>query len=98
MVRVRISDIRYVEGMSEYLKVWLKDQRKPVVTLLSMKKMEERLPDSFMRIHRSYIINLDTVREAGHNRVFLDDGTELPVGALHREDFQRYLDAKSLAK
>ena len=98
MVRVRISDIRYVEGMSEYLKVWLKDQRKPVVTLLSMKKMEERLPDSFMRIHRSYIINLDTVREAGHNRVFLDDGTELPVGALHREDFQCYLDAKSLAK
>lgn len=98
IVKVRIADIRYVEGMSEYLKVWVRGERKPVVTLLSMKKMEERLPDSFMRIHRSYIVNLDMIREVSKNRIVLDADTELPVGEVYREAFQRYLDAKSLAK
>ena len=84
--------------MSEYLKVWVRGERKPVVTLLSMKKMEERLPDSFMRIHRSYIVNLDMIREVSKNRIVLDADTELPVGEVYREAFQRYLDAKSLAK
>ena len=58
IVKVSIPDIRYIEGMSEYLKVWIEGEPKPIITLLSMKKMEERLPDYFMRIHRSYIINL----------------------------------------
>ena len=56
VVRLSISDIRYVEGMSEYLKIHVEGQPKPLIVLLSMKKMEERLPQSFMRIHRSYII------------------------------------------
>lgn len=63
-VRISVKDIRYVEGMSEYLKIYLEGQPKPLIVLLSMKKMEERLPqDSFMRIHRSYIINLSKIRE-----------------------------------
>ncbi len=98
IVKVSIADIRYVEGMSEYLKVWVRGERKPVVTLLSMKKMEERLPDNFMRIHRSYIVNLNMIREVSKNRIVLDADTELPVGEVYREAFQRYLDAKSLAK
>ena len=49
VVRVNIADIRYVEGMSEYLKVHLENER-PIIMLLSMKKMEERLPSSFVRI------------------------------------------------
>jgi len=98
MVRVRISDIRYVEGMSEYLKVWLKDQRKPVVTLLSMQKMEERLPDSFMRIHRSYIINLRCIQEVNKNRVIMDKDTYLPIGDMYKDAFQHYLDTKFLGK
>ena len=62
IVKVSISDIRYVEAMSEYLKVWLSSEPKPIITLLSMKKMEERLPSTFMRIHRSYIVNLTKIQ------------------------------------
>ena len=51
IVKVSIPDIRYIEAMSEYLKVWIEGEPKPIITLLSMKKMEERLPDYFMR-HR----------------------------------------------
>ena len=98
IVKVNISDIRYVEGMSEYLKVWIESEQKPIITLLSMKKMEERLPDSFMRIHRSYIVNLNKIREVTKNRITLDGQTSLPVGDMYKDTFQSYLDTKYLGK
>ena len=98
IVKVAISDIRYVEAMSEYLKVWLESEKKPIVTLLSMKKMEERLPGYFMRIHRSYIVNLTKIQEVNKNRVIMDADTYLPIGDMYREAFQAYLDTKFLGK
>ena len=98
IVKVNIPDIRYVEAMSEYLKVWIEGEAKPIITLLSMKKMEERLPDNFMRIHRSYIINLDKIQEVNKNRVIMDADTYLPIGDLYKEAFQTYLDKKFLGK
>ena len=98
IVKVNIPDIRYVEAMSEYLKVWIEGEAKPIITLLSMKKMEERLPGNFMRIHRSYIINLDKIQEVNKNRVIMDADTYLPIGDLYKEAFQAYLDKKFLGK
>ena len=98
IVKVAYRDIRYIEGMSEYLKVWLEGQPKPIITLLSMKKMEEHLPDNFMRIHRSYIINLDKIQEVNKNRVIMDADTYLPIGDLYKEAFQTYLDKRFLGK
>ena len=98
IVKVSISDIRYVEAMSEYLKVHLESDPKPIITLLSMKKMEERLPDCFMRIHRSYIINLTKIQEVNKNRVIMDSETYLPIGDLYKETFQNYLNTKFLGK
>jgi DNA-binding LytR/AlgR family response regulator len=98
IVKVNIPDIRYVEAMSEYLKVWIEGEAKPIITLLSMKKMEERLPDNFMRVHRSYIINLDKIQEVNKNRVIMDADTYLPIGDLYKEAFQTYLDKKFLGK
>ena len=98
VVRVNISEIRYVEGMSEYVKFFLEGQ-KPLVVLLSMKKLEERLPSSaFMRIHRSYIVNLTKIREVNKNRVIMDAETYLPIGENYREAFSSYLDSKFLGK
>ena len=98
IVSVRISAIRYVEAMSEYLKVWLDGEPKPIITLLSMKKMEERLPANFMRIHRSYIINLRCIQEVNKNRVIMDKDTYLPIGDMYKDAFQHYLDTKFLGK
>ena len=98
IVKVNIPDIRYVEGMSEYLKVWIEGEAKPIITLLSMKKIEERLPASFMRIHRSYIINLDKIQEVNKNRVIMDSDTYLPIGDLYKDAFQAYLDTKFLGR
>lgn len=98
IVKVNIPDIRYVEAMSEYLKVWIEGEAKPIITLLSMKKMEEHLPNNFMRIQRSYIINLDKIQEVNKNRVIMDSDTYLPIGDLYKEAFQAYLDTKFLGK
>ena len=77
IIKVSISDICYIEAMSEYLKVYLGSESKPIITLLSMKKMEERLPDYFMRIHRSYIVNLTKIQEVNKNRIIMDRDTYL---------------------
>ena len=98
IVNVNISDIRYVEAMSEYLKVWLDSQPKPIITLLSMKKIEERLPNYFMRIHRSYIINLTKIKEVNKNRIVMDADTYLPIGDLYKDVFQKYISTKFLSR
>ena len=98
IVKVKIADIRYVEAMSEYLKLHVEGEAKPIITLLSMKKMEERLPDYFMRIHRSYIVNLNMIQEVNKNRVIMDSDTYLPIGDMYKETFQQYLDTKFLGK
>ena len=98
VVKVAIQDIRYVEAMSDYLKLHLDSQPKPIVTLLSMKMLEERLPQNFMRIHRSYIVNLDKIQEVNKNRVILDADTYLPIGDSYKEQFNRYIDTKFLGK
>jgi len=98
MLKISISDIRYVEGMSEYLKLHLDSQPKPIVTLLAMKALEERLPQNFMRIHRSYIVNLDKIVEVNKNRVILDADTYLPIGDSYRDRFNQFIEAKFLGK
>ena len=111
VVKVAFNDIRYVEGMSEYLKLHLDSQPKPIVTLLAMKTLEERLPGNFMRIHRSYIVNLDKIQEVNKNRVILctppreqsiqqenKDNVYLPIGESYKEAFNHYIEVKFLGK
>ena len=97
-LRISISDIRYVEAMSEYLKLHLESQPRPVITYLSMKKMEEFLPSTFMRIHRSYIVNLDRVVEVNKNRVIMGPDEYLPLGDSYRDSFNDYLNSHTLTK
>ena len=97
-VKVSMSNIRYIEGMSEYLKVWIDGEQKPIITLMSLKKMEERLPDFFMRIHRSYIVNLKKIQEVNKNRIIMDAQTYLPIGELYKDAFLHYLDTRTLGK
>ena len=99
VVRVNIKDIRYIEAMSEYLRIYTTTLARPVIVLLSMKKMEERLPATqFMRIHRSYIINLKKIREVSKNHVMIDADTSLPIGDIYKETFNAYIASKFLAR
>ena len=84
-VRVEPDRIRYVESMSEYLKIWLRDEPAPLVVLYSLKRLAEQLPeDRFLRIHRSYLVHLSEIREYSRTSVTLEGGPTLPVGDLYR--------------
>ncbi len=99
VVRVRLADIIYVEGMSEYLRIYLQSQEKPVIALLSMKKMEERLQNShFMRVHRSYIINLKNIKEMNKSRITLTNDASMPIGDLYKDRLNEYIAGKFLGR
>ena len=94
-VRVELARIRYVESMSEYLKIWLRDEQAPLVVLYSLKRLAEQLPeDRFLRIHRSYLVNLSEIREYTRSSVTLDGGLTLPVGDLYRPAFAAVFSGK----
>lgn len=70
-----------------------------VAVLMSMKKLEERLPHaSFMRVHRSWMVNLRRIREISKSRITLDNDAEVPIGDLYREAFQKYIESKFVGK
>lgn len=98
VVSISISNIRYVEAMSEYLRIYLEDEVKPITALLSMKKLEERLPQNFMRVHRSYIVNLLKIQEVTRNRILMDEKTYIPVSESYKDAFNDYLEKRSLMK
>lgn len=99
IVRVNYRDIVYIEAMSEYLRIYLKGKTSPLVVLLSMKRIEEQLPSTqFMRIHRSYIVNLKLVAEVSKNRLALTTGAELPIGDSYRDEFNAYVNSRFISK
>ena len=99
IVRISINSIRYIEAMSEYLRITCDDRDKPVIVLLSMKKIEEHLPvNKFMRIHRSYIINLSKISEVKKNHVVIEGGFSLPIGDNYKDAFMNYLNKRILTK
>ena len=92
IIRVELNSIKYIEGMREYVRIHLSDQ-KPVITLLSFKKLMEKLPaDSFMRVHRSYIVNLKKITTIERMRIIFDNDIRIPVSDQYKEAFQKYID------
>ncbi len=97
VVRVNIDDIRYVESMSEYVRIFVEGEEKPILTLMSLSKLEERLhAQYFMRVHRSYIVNLRKVTEVSRLRIIFDGKTYVPVGDSYKEKFLEYINRRSL--
>ena len=97
VVRIDVKNIRYIEGMSEYVRVFVEGEDKPVITLASLQKMEERLPTHFMRVHRSYIVNLRKITEVSRLRIIFDKNTYIPVGDNYKEKFTEYIGKLSLS-
>lgn len=91
---IRIADIVYIESEGEYVRLHLNDGSS-VMTLFRLKNMQTALPEEhFMRIHRSYIVNLRCITGYAKGRVFLSDEEYIPIGDNYRAAFQRYVDEK----
>ena len=99
IIRVPFNSIIYVESMSEYVRIFVEDKAKPIVSLLSMKKIEEVLPaDVFMRVHRSYVVNLCKIKEVSKMRILYDGDIAVPVGDMYKDAFYDYIDKRFIGK
>lgn len=99
IIKIDIQQIRYIEGMGEYLRIYTEKESKPFITLLSIKKLEEHLPKRcFIRIHRSYIVNINKIKEIARLRIIMDKNTYLPIGESYRERFFQFIQGKFLKK
>ncbi|HWZ15892.1 MAG TPA: LytTR family DNA-binding domain-containing protein [Mucilaginibacter sp.] len=91
LVRIALNDILYIEGLKDYVKVWLKDVEKPVLSLTSLKSLEEKLPAKrFMRVHRSFIVSLDKINSITRNALQIGK-VNITVGDQYKEGFSKFL-------
>jgi DNA-binding LytR/AlgR family response regulator len=92
LVRIELDDIKYIESQHEYIKIHLVNSQ-PVLTQLSLKAIEEQLsPDKFMRVHRSFIVQLNKISVIDRNRIVFDGKIYIPVSDQYKEKFQAYID------
>ena len=91
LVRIALNDILYIEGLKDYVKVWLKSAEKPVLSLTSLKSLEEKLPGKrFMRVHRSFIVSLDKINSITRNALQLGK-INITVGDQYKDAFGVFL-------
>lgn len=91
---VRYADIIYIESVGEYIRLHLANAA-PITTLFRLKNMESTLPsDIFMRVHRSYIVNLNYIKSYGRGRIYLSNDEYVPLGLNYRDSFREYIERK----
>jgi len=94
--RINFNDILYIEGLKEYVKVYTLHSSKPIISIISLKMLETRLPaDIFMRVHRSFIVNLQKVETIERSRIVFGK-TYIPIGAQYKDKFQEFLNSNFL--
>lgn len=92
IIRINFKDIKYIESKREYVKIFLEGSD-PITTLMSIKKLEETLPGNmFMRVHRSFIVNLDKITVVERNRIVFDNKVYIPISENYGEKFQEYME------
>ena len=95
LVQVDLRRILYVEGLKDYIKIYEEENPKPILSLMSMKAMEDLLPASqFMRVHRSYIVRKDKIRIIDRGRIVFGKAY-IPVSDSYKAVFQAFLDKRS---
>ena len=95
LVQIELKNILYVEGLKDYIKIYEEGESKPILSLMSMKAMEELLPPSrFMRVHRSYIVQKDKIRVIDRGRIVFGKNY-IPISDSYKQTFQEFLDKRS---
>ena len=94
LIHVLYDDILFIEGLKDYVKIYTKKEPKPILSLMSMKSLEEDLPSNrFVRVHRSYIIQKDKIASIKKNRIVIGD-KQIPIGETYRTNFLAMIERK----
>ena len=95
-VKINYLDILYIEGLKDYVKIYLSSKEKPILTLMSLKSLEEKLPPSnFIRVHRSYIISINKIDALTKSIIHIGE-KEIPVGELYIDNVFKILNHTKL--
>lgn len=96
LIRIDLKSILYIEGLKDYIKIYTKDEQKPVISLMSLKSMEEQLPKShFIRIHRSFIVNKKEIKVIDRGRIVFEK-TYIPIGESYKQVLQSFLNNNTI--
>lgn len=94
--RVKLDKILFIEGLKDYVKIFVEHESRPIFSLNSLKKLEEKLPENrFMRVHRSFIVNLDKIETIDRSRIIMGN-TAISISAQYKDKFQEYMDKNFL--
>lgn len=94
-LRIKLADVLYFEGLKDYIKIWLKDQPKPILTLMSLKSLEEDLPKSqFMRVHRSFIVSLANIEVIERSQIIINQ-QRITISEHYKANFFNYINSNS---
>jgi len=92
LLHVLYEDIIYIEGLKDYVKIYTENEPKPILSLMSLKLLEEELPaDRFMRVHRSYIIHKNKISSVNKNRIAIGK-KQIPIGETYRKQFKAIIE------
>ncbi|QKX06609.1 response regulator transcription factor [Aquimarina sp. TRL1] len=90
-IKINVDDIQYIQGLKDYIKIYIKGTDKPILTLLSFKEILHKLPDhKFIRIHRSYIVNIDKIKALQKTKVLVDT-IRIPIGETYKNNVLKQL-------
>ena len=96
LVKVNIRDIIYIEGLKDYIKIFIQNATRPIITRLSMKSIEEKLPsDRFVRVHKSFIVSIDKIISIRKGKISINN-VHVPISDHYKENLYRFIDPKSL--
>lgn len=96
LVQIPVADILYIEGLKDYVKIYVDGGTRPVMTLMSMRTLEQNLPDGqFLRVHRSFIVNTAKIKVIERNRIVFGN-TYIPVSDTYRQSFAEFVDSRQL--
>ncbi len=94
-IKIAFSSILYIEGLKDYVKIYTQNQPKPILTLMSLKKLEEELPaDNFMRVHRSFIVALDKIEAIERNQIIIGNA-QITIAPQYKDELMEYINGKS---
>ena len=94
LLQINLDDIRYIEGLKDYVKIYTEQSPHPILSLMNMKAIEQMLPVSrFIRVHRSFIVQKSKIREIERNRIVFGD-VYIPIGDSYKQAFQNFINAK----
>ena len=93
--KINLDEVYYFEGLKDYIKIWLNSQEKPILTLMSLKSLEQQLPEKkFMRVHRSFIVALDKIESIERGQIIINK-ERISIADQYKNKFQTFIETRS---